>query len=155
MESRYFKIQVWYQVNFTSDKSHWWHDPPTWQNEKDIPVCRVLLQTLHIGLTQRSPNQGQTSTLDNSQGHDTLTTWCKELTHWKRAWCWARLKAGGEGDDRGWDGWMASSTRWTWVWERSGSWWWTGRPGVLQSMGSQSQTRLSDWTELNALTLVS
>ena len=52
-------------------------------------------------------------------------------------------------DDRGWDGWMASPTQWTWVWVNSGSWWWTGQPGVLQSMGSQSQTRLNDWTELN------
>ena len=53
-----------------------------------------------------------------------------------------------EGDDRGWDGWMASPTPWTWVWVNSGSWWWTGRPGVLQSMGSQSRWPLSDWTEL-------
>ena len=52
-------------------------------------------------------------------------------------------------DDRGWDSWLASLTQWTWVWVNSGSWWWTGRSGVLQSMGSQSQTRLSDWTELN------
>ena len=58
--------------------------------------------------------------------------------------------AGGEGDDRGWDGWMASPTQWTWVWVDSGSWWWTGRPGVLRFMGSQrSRTWLSDWTELN------
>ena len=60
-----------------------------------------------------------------------LATWCKELTHWKRPWCWARLRARGEGGNRGWDGWMASLTRWTWVWVNSGSWWWTGRPGVL------------------------
>ena len=64
-------------------------------------------------------------------------------------WCWEGLGAGGERDDRGWDGWMASLTRWTWVWVNSESWWWTGRPGVLQLMGSQSQTRLSDWTELD------
>ena len=70
------------------------------------------------------------------------------LTHWKRAWCWERLKAGGEGDDRELDGWLASLTRWTWVWASSGSWSWTGKPGVLQSMASQSQTWLSDWTEL-------
>ena len=63
-------------------------------------------------------------------------------------WCWERLKAGEEGDDRGWDGWMASPTRWIGVWASSGSWWWTGKPGVLQSIGSQSQTGLSDWTEL-------
>ena len=52
-------------------------------------------------------------------------------------WCWEGLGAGGEGDDRRWDGWMASLTRWTWVWVNSGSWWWTGRPGVLWFMGSQ------------------
>ena len=60
------------------------------------------------------------------------------LTHWKRPWYWERLKAGREGDDRGWDGWMASPTRGTWVWVDSRSWWWTGRPGVLWFMGSQS-----------------
>ena len=62
----------------------------------------------------------------------------------KRLWCWEGLGEGGEGDDRGWDGWMASLTRWTWVWVNSGSWWWTGRPGMLWFMGS-----LSDWNELN------
>ena len=75
----------------------------------------------------------------------TLATSCEELTHWKRLWCWEGLGAGGEGDDRGWDGWM---TGWMWVWVNSGSWWWTGKPGVLRFMGSQSQTWLSDWTEL-------
>ena len=62
---------------------------------------------------------------------------CEELTHWKKPWCWERLKAGGEGDDRGWDGWMASLTWRTWIWASSGRWWQTGKPGVLQSMGSQ------------------
>ena len=66
----------------------------------------------------------------------------------KRPWCWEGLGPGGEGDDRGWDGWMASPTRWTWVWVNSGSWWWTGRPGVLRFMGSQRVGH--DWaTELN------
>ena len=60
----------------------------------------------------------------------------KKLTLWKRPWCWDRLKAGGEGDDRGWDGWMVSQTQWTWVWTSFRSWWWTGKPGVLPSMGS-------------------
>ena len=72
-----------------------------------------------------------------SWNSNTLATWCEELTHWKRPSCWERLKMGGEGDDRGWDSWMASPTRWTWVWVNSGSWWWAGKPGVLQSMGSQ------------------
>ena len=61
---------------------------------------------------------------------------CEELTHLKRPRCWERLRAGGEGDGRGWDGWMASPTWWTWVWVNSRSWWWTDRPGVLQFMGS-------------------
>ena len=61
---------------------------------------------------------------------------------------WESLKVGGEGDDRGWDGWMASLTRWTWVWASSGNWWWTGKPGMLQSMGLQKVGH--DWeTELN------
>jgi len=75
-----------------------------------------------------------------------LATWCEEPTHWKRPWWWERLKAG-EGDDRGWGGWMASLTQWTWVWTSSGTWWWTGKPGMLQSMGSQKVRH--DWTELN------
>ena len=66
----------------------------------------------------------------------------------KRPWCWERLKAEGEGDDRGWDGWMASLTQWAWVWVNSGSWWWTGRPGVLWFMGSQ-RVRHNWVTELN------
>ena len=69
--------------------------------------------------------------------HHTLATSWEDLIHWKRLWCWEGLRAGGEGDDRGWDGWMASPTGWTWVWVNSGSWWWTGRPGVQQFMGSQ------------------
>ena len=73
----------------------------------------------------------------------------QELTHLKRPWCREGWKMGGEGDDRGWDGGMASPTQWMWVWVNSGSWCWTGKSGVLQSMGSQSQTWLSDWTELN------
>ena len=83
-----------------------------------------------------------------SWNSNTLATWCEELTHWKRAWCWEGLGAGGGGDNRGWDGWMASRTQWTWVWINSGSWWWTGRPGMLQFMGSQRVRH--DWaTELN------
>ena len=84
-----------------------------------------------------------------SGSSNTLATWCKVLTHWKRPWFWKRLKAG-EGDNRGWDGWMISPTRWTWVCVNSGSWWWAGRPGMLPSMGSQ--TVRHDWaTELNWL----
>ena len=77
--------------------------------------------------------------------HNTLAPWCEELTHLKRPWCWERLKVGGEGDNRGWDDWIASPTQWTWVWVNSGSWWWTGRPGVRGV--AKSQTQLSDWTD--------
>ena len=76
-----------------------------------------------------------------------------ELTHWKRPWYWEGLGAVGEGDNRGWDGWMASVTRWTWVWVNSRSWWRTGRPGVLWFMGSQRVRH--DWvTELNWTELI-
>ena len=73
----------------------------------------------------------------------------EELAHWKRPWCWERLKAG-EGDNREWNGWMASPKRWTWVWASSGSWWWTRKPGMLQSTGSQRvghnwTTELTNW----------
>ena len=74
----------------------------------------------------------------------TLATLCEELTHLKSPWCWQRFRAGGERDDR-WDGRMASPTQWTWVWLDSGSWWWTGRPGMLQFMGSQRVGH--NWTE--------
>ena len=80
-----------------------------------------------------------------------FTIWFEELSHLKKAWWWERLKAGGEGDGRGWDGWIVSATQWTWVWASSRTWWWTRRPGMLQPMGSQSQTWLSDWTELKTL----
>ena len=81
-----------------------------------------------------------------SWSSNTLATWCEELTQWKRPWSWERLKARGEGNDRGWDGWMASLVRWTWVWASSRSWWWTGRPGVLHHGVSESQTQLN-WAD--------
>ena len=79
---------------------------------------------------------------------NTLSTWCEEPFYWRRPWCWEWLRAGGEGDDRGWDCWMVSPSRWTWVWVGSRSWWGTGRPGMLQSTGLQRVRH--DWaSELN------
>ena len=82
---------------------------------------------------------------------ETLILWPPDAKNWLiwKDWCWERLKVGGEGDDRGWDGWMASPTQCSWVWINSRSWWWTGRPGILQSMGvTKSWTWLNNWTEL-------
>ena len=78
---------------------------------------------------------------------NTLSNWCEELTHWKRPWYWEGLKAGGEGNDRRWDDWMASLTWWTWVWVSSGSWWWTGKPCVLYSpwITKSDITKWLDW----------
>ena len=75
----------------------------------------------------------------------------RRTDHWKRPWCWERLKAGGEGDNREWDGCMASQIWRTWVWVSSRSWWWTRNPGMLQSMGSQIRTQLNHWTKLIVL----
>ena len=84
---------------------------------------------------------------------NTLATWCKELTHWERPWCWEILKVGGEWDDGGWDGWMASPTRWTWVLINSRSWWRTGKPGVHSPWWHKgfSMTEQLKGTELNWL----
>ena len=91
----------------------------------------------------------------NDAKAETLVLWPPHAKSWLigKLWWWEGLGAGGEGDDRGGDGWMASLTRWTWVWVNSRSWWWTGRPGELQFMGLQSRTRLSDWTELNWMSM--
>ena len=69
--------------------------------------------------------------------NNTLAVWCEAPTHWKRPWCWERLRTGRERGDRGWDGCMTSPAQWTSVWANSGRWWWTRKPGVLPSMVSQ------------------
>ena len=96
---------------------------------------------------QTSPDYSLEGFMLKLNANTSATRWV-ELSHLKRPWCWERLKAGGEGDNRGLDGWMASPTQWTQVWTNSGSWWWTGRPGV-RPCGRKSQTRLSDWIVLS------
>ena len=110
-----------------------------------------LSLSLWLNLNNRKRNQSWVFIGRTDTETETPVLWPPhaELTHWKRPWCWEGLGAG-EGDDRGWDGWMASLTQWTWVWVNSGSWWWTSRPGVLQFMGSQRighdwTTKLTDW----------
>ena len=119
---------------------------------REGPLYLVLEKTLASPLDCKEiqpvhPKGNQSWVFIGMTDAETPILWL-QLTHWKRPWCWERLKAGGEGDDRGWDGWMASLTQRTWVWVNSGSWWRTGRPGVLQSMGLQRVGH--DWaTELN------
>ena len=86
-----------------------------------------------------------------SWNSSTLVTSCEELTHWKRPWCWEGLGAGGEGDDRGWDGWMASLTRWAWVWVNSGVCDGQGGLACCDSWGRKESdmTERLNWTELN------
>ena len=100
------------------------------------PSCPAPNPSQHQSLFQWVNSSHEVAKVLEFQLQHQAFQWCKELTHWKRPWCWERLNAGGEGNDRGWGGGMASLTEWTWVWVRSGSWWWTGRPGVLQTMGS-------------------
>ena len=112
---------------------------------------------LRVSWTSRGSNQSILKEINPECSLDKLMLKLKlqyfghlmeEPTHWKRPWCWERLKAGGEGGDRRWDAWMALRTQWTWVWASSGNWWWTERPGVLQSVGSQRFGH--NWvTELN------
>ena len=113
----------------------------------DAFELRCWWRLLRVPWTARSSNQSILKEIKPeysledwcwSQSSNTLATWCVKLTHWKRPWHWEWLRAGGEGGGREWDGWMASPTRWIWVWASSGSWRWTGKPGVLQSMGLQS-----------------
>ena len=103
----------------------------------------VLERLLRVPWTARRSNQSNLKEISPeyslerlcwSWNPSTLATWCEELPHLNRPWCWERLKAG-EGDNRIQDGWMASLTRWTWVWASSRRWWWTGKPGMLQSWG--------------------
>ena len=137
----------------------WWTDTfKNWCFQMDAFLQLLLEETLESPLDCKeikpvSPKGDQPwiffgRTDAKAETPNTLATCCEELTHWKRPRCWARLKAGGEGDDRGWGGWMASPTQWTWVSVSSGSCWWIGKPGVLQSMGSQRVRH--DWaTEPN------
>ena len=114
-----------------------------WRRLENPLDCEEINQSIH----RRSVLSVHWKDWCWSWNSNTLATWWEELTHLKRLWCWERLRAGGEGDDRGWDGWMASLTQCTWVWVDPGSWWCTRRPRVLRFMRSQRVEH--DWaTEL-------
>ena len=112
-----------------------WIDAVVLEKTLESPLDSKKIQPVHPKGDQSWVFIGRTDA--EAEAPILSTTSCQELTHWKRPWCWEGLGTGGEGDDRGWDGWMASLTRWTWVWVYSGSWRWTGRPGLLRFMGSQ------------------
>ena len=119
-----------------------------WTELTEAQMSQCLERKKWTKLTQREIDNLNIHWKDWCWSSNTLATWCEELAHWKRPWFWERLKAGREGNNIGWDGWMPSLTWWTWVWVNSGSWWWTGRPGVLRFLGSQRVGH--DWaTELN------
>ena len=110
------------------------------------PVDFKEIQPVHPKEDQSWVFTGRTDA--EAETPNTLATWCREQTPWKRPWCWERLRAGGGGDDRGWDGWMASLAGWAWVWSSSRSWRRTGKPGMLWYMRLQRVGH--DWvTELN------
>ena len=134
MQRHHFTNKGPYSQSYGFSSSHIWmwelDHKESWARKNWCLRIVVLEKILRVPWTARRSNQsilkenqswifiGRTDAEGGSS--DTLATWCEELTHWKRPWCWERLKAGGEGDDRGWDGWMASATQWTWVWANSG-----------------------------------
>ena len=116
--------------------------------------CQCWRRFLRVPWTARRSNQSILKEINSEYSLEglmlklklsTLAIWCKELSHWKRPWCWERLRAWREGGNRGCSSWMASLTQWTWVWASSGRQWRTGKPHVLQSIGLQSRT----WQWLN------
>ena len=135
------RILEWVTISFSRES-------PQPRNRTHISSVSCIVRQILYQLSHWGRLLDKYQFLNWSWSSDTLATWCEELTHWKRPRFWERLKTGGEGDDRGWDGWMASPARWTWVWASSRSWWWTGKPGVLQSMGLQ-RVRHDRVTELN------
>ena len=135
---------------------NWWFSTVVLEKTPESPLDCKEIQPVHSKGDQPWVFFGR-----NDAKAETPVLWPPhaELTHWKRLWCWEGLGAGGEGDDRGWDGWMASLTRWTWIWVNSGSWWCTGRPGMLRFMESQKVghdwAAELNWTETNKTLYIS
>ena len=135
-----FPVVVWmWELDYKESRTpkYWCFWTVVLEKTLDSPLDCKEIQPVHPKVNQSWISIGRTDAEAEAP-----VLWPPDAKNWlcKRPWCWERLEAGGKGDDRGWDGWMASPTLWTWVWVSSRSWWWTGRPGVLQSMGSQSQT---------------
>ena len=132
-------------------KESWtWKNWCFWIDASEQWCWRRLLDRKEIQLVNAKGNQSWAFIERTDAEAETPVLWAPGVKNWlmKRPWCWESLKAGGEGDDKRWDGWMASPIQWTWVWASSRSWWWTGKPGELQSMGSQ-RVRHNWVTQLN------
>ena len=145
-----FPVVMYGCESWTIKKVEWWRIDAfelwCWRRLLRVPGTARSNQSV---LKEINPDYSLERLDAETRSSNTLATWYEELTHLQRPRCWERLKVGGEADDRRWDGWMALPTQWTWVCINSRSWWWTGRPGMLQSMGSQRVG--SDWvTELMA-----
>ena len=159
-------------ISFAKDTtffiSYWPRIHPLWQTDLGVAnrahhalqlwsICSVCLEHHFAARRSNQPILKEISLdihwKDWCWSSNTLSTWCEELIHWTRSWCWARLRAGGEKGDRGWDGWMASPTQWTWVWASSRRLWRTGKPSVLQSMWWQrvrNDIATERWPQLNS-----
>ena len=130
-----FPVVMYGCESWTVKKAEWWRIDASelwcWRRLLRFPwISRRSNQSILKEISSEHSLEGLMLKLEFQY----LPTWCEEVNHLKRPWCWERLKAGGEGDNRGWDDWMASLALWTWVCVNSGSWWWTGRPVVLQYM---------------------
>ena len=160
----YFLWSTWYCLVFKENTTHfisscWDNSYILWcfwtvvlEKTPESPLDCKEIQPIHSEGAQPWVFFG-----GNDAEAEAPVLWLPHAKSWLigKDWCWEGLGAGREGNDRGWDGWMASPTRWTWVWVNSGSWWWTGKPGVLRFMGSQRvrhdwATELT-WTEHNIL----
>ena len=141
-----YGCESWTIKKAECQKQNWCFWPVVLEKTLESPLDGKEIQPVHPKGNQSWMFIGRT----DAEAETPILWPPDELTHLKRLWCWERLKARGGGDDRGWDGWMASWTRRTWVWVNSGSWWWTGRPGMLQSTGLQ-RVRHNWVTELNWL----
>ena len=146
-----FPVVVYVYESWTIEKAeHWIIDAfELWCWRRLLRVCWTARRSIQSILKEISPNYSLEGLMLKLKlqyfGH-----LMRRTDSFEKTWCWEKLKERGGWDNRGWDGRMASLTQWTWVWVNCGSWWWTGRPSVLQSMGvTNSQTQLSDWTELN------
>ena len=139
-----WKNMVYYSQVREVWQAQWLHSEVTQVERKCRPIALSLLE-LRVGYLGLKRSLFTVNLKYNSRN---LGVEMEKWGHLKRQFCWARLKVGGEGDDRGWDGWMASLIRCTWIWASSESWWWTGKSGMLQSTGLQRVGY--DWaTELN------